>query len=305
MHDSSFAARVRVGPPIAWGRFGQKVVGFVSTLNKEELMSFKKLFIGSAALLSVAACSKANDHKPSAGAVSAPAYDSKAQGVGTYTAGTPLYSFGVASKSLSWDGKIIDLNDRSMFVDANIASQVSALAAVDKVIQTKEQSLELWSAGNLLLAFDLRSGVPTMISMGSNFQITSASFVMNSSSDQKQGQALVSADLMLNMQDCAAEQKQEQGKQEQGKPEQKIANCHAVMMAFHLSEISESKQEQGKQEQGKQDQGKQGQDQGKAPAPTEPGKQGQDQGKQGQDQGKAPVPTEPGKQGQEQGKQGK
>lgn len=269
-------------------------------------MSFKKLVIGAAAVLSLAACSKSNDSKHGAAAVSAPALDNS--GVGTYTAGTPLYTFNVASESVTIDGNAIQ--DQSSFSDPNIASQVQTLRGTDKVIETKEQALELWSQGNLLLAFDLRSGTPTLLQSGSNFAISSANFVMNEGASDKQGQGLASANLTLNMQDCAVEQKQEQ-KQEQGKIEQ----------GQEQGKEAAPEQKQG-QEQGKIDQGKQsqGQDQGKkslvsedvtnpaAPAPQAnpaapesnpqalPQQPGLSQG-QGQSQGK----MEQGK--QEQGKQ--
>jgi len=235
-------------------------------------MSFKKLVLAAAAVLSLAACSKSNDSKSSgAAAVSAPALDNQGTNVGTYSAGTPLYTFDVASGALMVDGAAIEHVDDSTFAGyPMLASQVADLSATNRVIQTKENSLELWASDSLLLAFDLRGGSPSLLhSRSGNFQIVSATWAMSNAEGQGQKQGLTSADLTINMQECAVEQKQEQGK-DQG-------------------------QDQGK---APIDQGKQGQDQGKAP--IDQGKQGQDQGKAPIDQGKAPI--DQGKQGQDQGK---
>ncbi|MGZ3737166.1 MAG: hypothetical protein ACXVC0_19500, partial [Bdellovibrionota bacterium] len=249
-------------------------------------MNFNKLLIGAAAVLSLAACSKSNDNKATSGSaqVSAPASVNAAD---TYVAGTPNYTFSVASGTLSADGVAINKVDDTTFAGyPMLASQVAELSTTNRVIETKENSLELWNSDSLLLAFDLRSGAPTLLhSRSGNFAIDSATWAM-SAQDKGQSQGLSSGDLVINMHECQVEQKQEQGK-EQGQDQGKVAPI---------------------------DQGKsQGQDQGKAmPAPA-PIDQGKDQGKpsdQGQNQGKKFLasdlvvggPSDQG-QGQNQGKE--
>jgi hypothetical protein len=199
-----------------------------------------------------------------------------------------------------------------------LASEIKLLSETSKVIQTKENALELWASNGLLLAFDLRSGSPTLLhSGGGTFTFESIVWAMNSG---KQGQGLSTALLTVNLKECQAEeqkqeQKQEQGKQEQdkqdqgkkfvadfggaeeqgqGKEEGKPAQlCKAVAMEFQLKEVEQSKeQDQGKPADQGKDQGKpvdQGKDQDK------PVDQGKDQDKpadQGKDQDK---PADQGK----------
>jgi len=292
-------------------------------------MSFKKLTIGAAAALTLVACGKSND-SPSHGAaaVSAPALDNNGNNLGTYSAGTPAYTFGVSSEALSYDGVSVNNVGQSTFLDPNVASEVSTLSAADRVIQTQQNTLEVWSQSNLLLAFDLSSGTPTMLQTGSSFQIASAAFMM-SATDQKQGQGMNSGLLTLNIQDCAVEQKQDQGKVDQGQDQGK-APIDQGKSKFLTADVVGQGQNQGKdQNQGKApiDQGKD-QDQGKAPAPAchavalsyqlmqaaspkqdqgkdqDQGKAPIDQGKGSQDQGKAPAPApiDQGKGSQDQGK---
>jgi hypothetical protein len=306
-------------------------------------MSFKKLVIAAAAVLSLAACSKSNDSKGhGSAAVSAPALADNGGSVGTYATGTPNYTFSVESGSLSVDGAHVDKVDNATFAGyPMLASQVADLSTTNKVIETKENSLELWANDSLLLAFDLRSGSPSLLhSRSGNFQITSATWMMNAADTQGQKQGLASADLTINMQECAVEQKQEQGKQEQGQDQGKAPIDQGKQgqdQGKAPAPIDQGKQDQGKkfltsdvvggqgqgqgQEQGKQEKGKEEKGQqcktasmtfhlAEIAAPKQEqdqGKQDQgkapiDQGKQGQDQGKAPAPIDQGKQGQDQGK---
>jgi len=247
-------------------------------------MNFTKLLIGAAAVLSLAACSKSNDNKATSGSaqVSAPASVNAAD---TYVAGTPNYTFSVASGTLSADGVAINKIDDTTFAGyPMLASQVADLSTTNKVIETKENSLELWNSDSLILAFDLRSGAPTLLhSRSGTFAIDSATWAM-SAQDKGQSQGLSTGDLVINMHECQVAQQQDQGKG-QGQDQGKVAPI---------------------------DQGKgQGQDQGKAmPAPIN---QGKDQGKpsdQGQNQGKKFLgsdlvvggPSDQG-QGQNQGKE--
>jgi len=281
-------------------------------------MNFKKLLIGTAAVLSLASCSKSNDNKTGAAAVSAPALaEGNASG---YAIGTPNIIFSVDSHAVAVDGVTIDKIDDSTFSGFSmLSSQVSDLEAVNKVIETKENAVELYSGDSLLLALDIRSGSPTLLhSKSGAFQIESAIWKLNEAGGQGQKQGLASADLTINMRECAVEQKQEQkqeqGKQEEGKQSQgqeQGKKFSAVAATVNMSDTEGQGQGQGqeqgkkeekpvqncklasvtfhlsemeqakqeqKQEQGKQEQGKQDQ--------AKPSDQGQEQAK----------PTEKGKQ---------
>ena len=128
-------------------------------------MSFKKFFIGSAAVFSLAACSQAQDKvgSPTAGAIPAISENGTAN-TGTYNIGTPNYIFQVGQRTYAVDGNTISQFDISTFSDfPMLASAVSELTLLDRVIVTKENALEIYEGKNLLAAFDLRTGSPSLM----------------------------------------------------------------------------------------------------------------------------------------------
>lgn len=247
-------------------------------------MNFRKMLIGAAAVLSLAACSKSNDGKVGAASVSAPALEDANRNTGAYAAGVPNFLFQVESGVLAVDGVTISKIDDSTFAGfPMLARQVAELASVNRVIETKENTLELWASDALLLAFDIRSGAPSILhSRSGSFTIENARWTLESSEEGK-GKGMNHAVLNIDMRECASSQKQDQGKeqekqsqeqgkkslladtfgegqsQEQEKRQEKPAEmCKLVSFTYHLAELAHPKEQEQSKEQNKEQNKEQG-----------------------------------------------
>ncbi len=133
-------------------------------------MNFRNLSALAFATAILASCSNGSEPANVSGnAVAAPALEDRAS---EYAAGTAAYSFNVESRSMMIDGSAVDSIEGANFEGyPMLAANVQELSSFDKAVETREQNLELWSGGSLMLAADLHQATPSILWSKSGMQV--------------------------------------------------------------------------------------------------------------------------------------
>ena len=283
-------------------------------------MSFRNLAIAAIAIASLSACSSNND----APRIDAPNARTEGSGeVAPYQVGTPVYTFSAEEGQLMIDNANVDsIDDAVLEGYPTLLSHVKAVGSVTKAIETNENTLELYSGDELLMAFDIRGDKEALLwSKDAAFKADDVVYTRTEEASDQNQAPMSMGDVVFNFNECkvAEEEKQEEKQQDQDKVEEKqqeqgklasfmggteeqgqekdpgkvdekgqpAPECKAVMIKVNLRQIVEEKKEEKQQDQGKVDEQNKEQDQGKVDDQEKQQDQGkvEDQEKQ-QDQGK-------------------
>jgi len=264
-------------------------------------MSFKHLALATIAIASLTACSSGN--KPQTFSPSAQE-EGTSEEVGSYQAGTPLYTFNVDHGQIMIDNANVDaIDDAALDGYPALLNHSKAIGTVDRAIETNGNTLELYAGDTMLMAFDTREDTERLLwSKDASFKAESARVTYLRGEAGEKVQSPVNGEVTFVLNECKVaeqgkeEQQQEESKQEeeqtkeqgkflrlagapeeQGKQEQEATpapECKEVSIRLNLRQ-EEQKQEQEQAKEEKQQEEQQQPDQEKGQGKEQPQERGQ------------------------------